>query len=309
MKRTIAALLLCAMLLFSVSAYADNAATSDEVENENLTVENCPDLAELLSLKDEFDPSIKIFMRTYIAKTIEFDGNIAALSNHDSDATSYDILIYAGDYSETSVSGPCFQFVDVNPRDMGIDSLVLPDYISVGSNVHIIARVGFYDSDTGLFQLGPISVTEREEVVEPETIETTPDPALANYAELKKGDKGDEVKALQQRLIDLKYLNDTADGSYGKKTQSAVERFQSKNSLTETGIADPATQALLFSDDAAENTLSISCSSIVIGSYAQTAWYVDGQEFTLTGNKTKKIKTQWGTYRFDALGNSEKISD
>ena len=306
MKRTIAALLLCAMLLFSVSAYADSTVASDEVdevENENLTVENCPDLAELLTLKDEFDPKITDFMVNYISQTIEFDGNIAALSNHDSGATSYDILIYAGDYSETSVSGPCFQFSDVNPSDMGIDSLVLPDYISVGSNVHIIATVGFYDSTTGLFWLLPISVTKRE------VVELEPDPALANYNELKKGDKGDEVKALQQRLIDLKYLNDTADGSYGKKTQSAVERFQSKNSLTETGIADPATQALLFSDDAAENTLSISCSSIVIGSYAQTAWYVDGQEFTLTGNKTKKIKTQWGTYRFDALGNSEKISD
>lgn len=308
MKRTIAALLLCVMLLFSVSVYADSAAASDEVENENLTVENCPDLAELLTLKDEFDPKIKIFMRTYIAKTIEFDGNIAALSNHDSDTTRYDMLIYAGDYSETSVSGPCFQFADVNLQDMGIDGIVLPDYIFVGSNVHIIARVGFYDSETGLFRLGPISVAERE-VVEPETIEPEPDPALANYNTLQKGDKGDEVKALQQRLIDLKYLNDTADGSYGKKTQSAVERFQSKNSLTETGIADPATQALLFSDDAEENSLTISCASVVIGSYAQTAWYVDGQEFTLTGNKTKKVKTQWGTYLFDALGNSEKISD
>ena len=47
----------------------------------------------------------------------------------------------------------------------------------------------------------------------------------AGYQTLQKGSKGDDVKALQQRLIQLNYLSGTADGDFGGKTASAVELF------------------------------------------------------------------------------------
>ena len=128
------------------------------------------------------------------------------------------------------------------------------------------------------------------------------------YAVLEKGSKGDEVKALQQRLIELYWLTDsTADGDYGNKTKNAVERFQEAVALPITGIADQATQTRLFSNDAPEAELEIYRSSVVIGSNATTVWTVNGQEFTLRGNKTKIVKTPWGSYKFDAFGNVEKI--
>ena len=141
------------------------------------------------------------------------------------------------------------------------------------------------------------------------TAETTePELDLSQYTILQNGSHGDEVKALQKRLIELKYLSEgSADGSFGNKTENAVKKFQGKADLDATGIADPETQAILFSDDAPEATLSISCSSIVIGSSATTSWYVDGKEFTLRNSETKTVQTAWGTYVFDAFGNYEKI--
>ena len=72
----------------------------------------------------------------------------------------------------------------------------------------------------------------------------------AGYQTLQKGSKGDDVKALQQRLIQLNYLSGTADGDFGGKTASAVELFQSTVGLTANGIADAATQEALFASDA-----------------------------------------------------------
>ena len=67
---------------------------------------------------------------------------------------------------------------------------------------------------------------------------------------LKKGSTGADVKKLQQALIDLGYLDDTADGTYGAKTQDAVTLFQAVNGLDADGLAGAKTQALLFSGTA-----------------------------------------------------------
>lgn len=67
---------------------------------------------------------------------------------------------------------------------------------------------------------------------------------------LQKGSKGDAVKELQLRLIELNYLSGSADGDFGGKTKSAVELFQKDAGLTVNGIADAATQEALFADDA-----------------------------------------------------------
>lgn len=67
---------------------------------------------------------------------------------------------------------------------------------------------------------------------------------------LKKGSTGADVKKLQQALIDLGYLSDTADGTFGAKTQDAVTLFQAVNGLDADGLAGAKTQALLFNGTA-----------------------------------------------------------
>ena len=54
----------------------------------------------------------------------------------------------------TANPGPTFKFKDVGVYDLG-DGLTLADYIKVGSNVRIQAKVQSYNSDTGLFELDP----------------------------------------------------------------------------------------------------------------------------------------------------------
>lgn len=67
-------------------------------------------------------------------------------------------------------------------------------------------------------------------------------------AELRRGSKGTDVVELQKRLIQLGFLDDTADGSFGKKTQAAVEAFQQINGLDVTGIVTIKDTTVLFSD-------------------------------------------------------------
>lgn len=52
---------------------------------------------------------------------------------------------------------------------------------------------------------------------------------------LKNGSKGNEVKQLQ------KFLGVTADGDFGKGTETAVKNWQSKNNLVADGVVGPAT--------------------------------------------------------------------
>ena len=73
---------------------------------------------------------------------------------------------------------------------------------------------------------------------------------VPEYPTLSKGDSSDAVLAVQERLYQLGYLNDDRDGKFGNNTQTAVKLFQQTAGLDVTGVADNATQALLFSDDA-----------------------------------------------------------
>ena len=75
---------------------------------------------------------------------------------------------------------------------------------------------------------------------------------------LKTGDKGTEVKKMQQKLVDLGYLS-AADGIYGVRTYNAVVAFQRKNGLTADGMAGKMTLNRLFSSSAigANNTIPV----------------------------------------------------
>ena len=108
--------------------------------------------------------------------------------------------------------------------------------------------------------------------------------STGNYPTLQLGDRdGDDSTAyivfMQNRLIELGYLRDAADGVFGENTQTAVKAFQRGNGLPDTGIADSATQEKLYSDLSSLNPMS--------------------EGSNMFGGETTRVQTmlgQWGFY-------------
>ena len=106
---------------------------------ENLTAENCPDLAALLALRDPGDPSVAAFASKYYGQVIEFDGCVNSIQNHGDYTSRWDVLIASGDYDENSVMGPNFHLTNVNFNDMNVTG---GDSVYSGLNVRVVAEVG-----------------------------------------------------------------------------------------------------------------------------------------------------------------------
>ena len=69
-------------------------------------------------------------------------------------------------------------------------------------------------------------------------------------ASISSGSKGEAVSRLQTRLKELGYYTGSVDGTAGSATVKAIKDFQKKNGLSQTGTADAATQAILYSASA-----------------------------------------------------------
>ena len=70
------------------------------------------------------------------------------------------------------------------------------------------------------------------------------------YESLEYGSCGEAVQDLQERLIGLGYLDDTADGIYGNMTTEAVKQAQQAMDMEQTGIADAVFQQYLYANHA-----------------------------------------------------------
>lgn len=128
--------------------------------------------------------------------------------------------------------------------------------------------------------------------------------SISQYPTLRLGDRdGDDGAAyivfLQNRLIELGYLHDSADGVYGDNTEVAVREFQKSNGLEETGVADPATQQKIFSDistlvrASADSTVFGSETTRVQAALAMWGFYggrVDGQTGSGTQTAIRNFK-------------------
>lgn len=153
MKRWVAFLVVALMAACLVSLAG--------AEEETLTVDNCPELKDLLALKKGYDPSVAAFAEKYAGRIIAFDGNTARVAQHKSN-TRFDFFINAGDYSETTLSGPNFQFRDVDRSELMLSGDNVPDNFGIGLNIHIVAKVLKYDVRQGMFLLEPVSITMRK---------------------------------------------------------------------------------------------------------------------------------------------------
>ena len=76
-------------------------------------------------------------------------------------------------------------------------------------------------------------------------------PPLAETEHIwRLGDTGEQVERIQARLMELDYLTSPITGIFDETTETALIRFQSRNGLLITGMADEKTLERLFSEGA-----------------------------------------------------------
>ena len=127
----------------------------------------------------------------------------------------------------------------------------------------VLEKKAFELAETG-FKNDPVEV---EEAAAPaDTAETAENNVLFTY-----GDYADDIVPVQERLIELGYLEGAADGGYGKLTQAAVLAFRKANQLNETGDLDEEAYSVLFSDAAVRNTETAAVSAQSLDTAAQEA--------------------------------------
>ena len=112
------------------------------------------------------------------------------------------------------------------------------------------------------------------------TPKATATPAPDNI--LKEGSKGSDVKALQNKLIELGYLSGKADGVYGSKTTEAVKAFQRASKLTADGVAGEKTISKLegttktgttTTTTTTTTTLTSTSTKVSASSVQYSSWY------------------------------------
>ena len=89
-------------------------------------------------------------------------------------------------------------------------------------------------------------------------------PSSYSAVVLEVGSSGENVRKVQQRLIQYDYLSGEADGKYGEQTRDAVMLFQRRNGLTVDGRVGTDTAAALGVTLSSSGSSSSSSSATII---------------------------------------------
>lgn len=147
----------------TIEASETTAPTSSQATDpELLTVKNNKDLAALVKLVDNCDDTVNEFAKKYENQTIQFDGAVAAINNHGSYKTRYDILVVPGSAGNKEQFGPTFQYVDVDLiGGLGWSDPDIPNSVERGLKLRFTATVGKYNRVNCLFHLAPVKTEAR----------------------------------------------------------------------------------------------------------------------------------------------------
>ena len=121
---------------------------------------------------------------------------------------------------------------DVNLRTGPSTATARLTYLYRGDNVRVTGESGNWYAVT----YGDLSGYVYKTYVSLQTA-----PSSGSTTLLRSGSRGSAVKQLQEQLILLGYLNDRADGLFGRLTDAAVRQYQRRNGLTVDGIAGKIT--------------------------------------------------------------------
>lgn len=149
--------------------------------------------------------------------------------------------------------------------------------------------------------LKALAVAEAELIVSYFKVSTTTTATTTTTRSyLMKGDKGDDVKVLQENLNYLGYSAGTADGIFGEKTDSAVKAFQKDYKLTVDGKYGTASKAKL-EEVVANKKKASTTSTTPIVSVSGSNYIYNGVNYSLVfnptyySNKYADLKNAFGT--------------
>lgn len=111
---------------------------------------------------------------------------------------------------------------------------------------------------------------------------------VSAFASFQRGDDGQEVMAIQKRLVELNYSLGTIDGDFGSDTENAVKRFQADRGLEVDGIIGSATYRALMNREMPPNR-----SNSVVRNVLRAAYSVIGTPYVFGGTSP---------YGFDCSG-------
>nr|DAI88708.1 MAG TPA: N acetylmuramidase [Caudoviricetes sp.] len=180
-----------------------------------------------------------------LAKTVDFDpGRVKTPCETDCSALVRVCLAYAG-------------ITVKNFRTPNEASILLR------SGEFIELKESRYTDQSGYLRRGDILVTRTQGhtvvvLSNGSKAETTPAEETPRTI-LKRGMKGEDVRRLQQRLIELGYALPRygADGDYGSETVTAVKAFQRDRGLQVDGVAGEATLAALYAGQVNTYTVTL----------------------------------------------------
>lgn len=102
--------------------------------------------------------------------------------------------------------------------------------------------------------------------------------AVAALASFQRGDDGQEVVAIQKRLVELSYSINNIDGDFGPETERAVKNFQADKGLEVDGIVGSATYRALMNREMPPNR-----SNSVVRNVLRSAYSVIGTPYVFGG--------------------------
>ena len=163
------------------------------------------------------------------------------------------ISILLTDFVQTNPITPDISPSAQSTPDSGL-SPFLPDDSVITPTPAVNAPFGVqygFGSDY-LLPVNSTAIAEEEMVVFSPNPSPSPTavPTSTPVKTLKKGMEGEDVKALQEKLNLLGYLEGTPDGIFGSQTEDAVVMFQAVNGLTADGLAGTKTLEVLYSTSA-----------------------------------------------------------
>lgn len=195
------------------------------------------------------------------------------------------------------------------------EAVPMPEFLRVGDEHPVIIQLqqrlmelGFMDSDEptqyfgtqteravkifqrqhGLAQDGIIGGSTYESIMSPE----------AKYYAAQKGDAGDDIVLIQNRLYDLGYLanQNQLTGIFDDSTETAVIKLQEINGLGQDGKVGLQTHNLLYSDEIKANFLALGEKSDVVLAAQQrlkTLGYLLSEPDGAYGNDTVEAVKQF----------------